>query len=418
MMTPKDFVERWAQSSLREQQGAQSHFNELCELVGHKTPTQLDPQGAFFTFEEQVEKATGGKGRADVWYRGHFAWEYKGKHKDLDAAYAQLLAYRGGLANPPLLVVCDFLEYRIYPQWPNMSGQPFVFHNADLLNRDAQNFIRWLLERPERFRELRQADLRARERLTRQLADKFAHLADLIRDNKDEDGDQIWDDMQIARFLTKLVFTLFAEDIELIQSGAHMTSVMGYLIEYAINVPEAFPGQMQELFEAMNGERAGFLARPVPYFNGGLFEDSTPGAGDGKEVLNIAEIVDAVNIIQETAEADWRKVDPTIFGTLFEGALDPAKRSQLGAHFTSEEDIRLIVEPVLLDPLNREWESMLAEAEPLLQTWLAAATPRSQQAAYDQLVILHDGMLDRLESTRVLDPACGSGNFLYVGLRA
>ena len=93
-----------------------------------------------------MEKATGGRGRADVWYKDHFAWEYKGKHIDLDAAYAQLLSYRGGLGNPPLLVVSDFLEYRIYPQWVNTSGQPFIFHNADLLNRDAQNYILWLLE--------------------------------------------------------------------------------------------------------------------------------------------------------------------------------------------------------------------------------------------------------------------------------
>ena len=122
MITPRDFVDRWAHSQLREQQAAQSHFNELCELVGYKTPTQLDPEGTFFTFEEQVTKATGGKGRADVWYKSKFAWEYKGKHRDLDDAYAQLLAYNGDLDNPPLLVVCDFLEFRIYPQWPNTSA--------------------------------------------------------------------------------------------------------------------------------------------------------------------------------------------------------------------------------------------------------------------------------------------------------
>src|SRR5688572_385944 len=118
MISPRQFVDTWGQSTLRETQGYQSHFNELCQMIGHKTPTQLDPRGEFFTFEENVEKATGGRGRADVWYKDHFACEYKGKHKDLDAAYAQVLAYRGGLGNPPLLVVCDFNEYRIYPQWP------------------------------------------------------------------------------------------------------------------------------------------------------------------------------------------------------------------------------------------------------------------------------------------------------------
>ena len=155
MITPREFVDRWAQSHLREQQAAQSHFNELCELVGHKTPAQLDPAGRYFTFEEQVTKATGGRGRADVWYKGHFAWEYKGKLKDLDAAYHQLLAYRGDLYNPPLLVVCDFLEYRIYPQWPNTSGTPFIFKNEDLLNPKILRYILWVLENPEKFLEFR-----------------------------------------------------------------------------------------------------------------------------------------------------------------------------------------------------------------------------------------------------------------------
>jgi hypothetical protein len=416
VITPKDFVERWAQSSLREQQGAQSHFNELCQLVGHKTPAQLDPTGEFFTFEEQVEKATGGRGRADVWYRGHFAWEYKGRHKDLDAAYAQLLAYRGGLDNPPLLVVCDFLEYRIYPQWPNMSGQPFVFRNDDLLSRDAQNYIRWLLESPERFQELRLADLRAREQLTRQLAEKFAHLADLMREVQGEDGQPLWDSMRIARFLTRLVFSLFAEDVDLLPSyngvGLYRAVLEG--AEFLEDLPEVF----RQLFEAMDGQRRSFYARAVPYFNGGLFVDSSPGAGDGTEVLDLSRVPGGLDILLEASDADWRKVDPTIFGTLFEGALDKSKRAQLGAHFTSEEDIRLIVEPVLMEPLNRAWDETRAEAEPLMQAFLKAETPRIQQTARERLITLHDAMMRRLESTRVLDPACGSGNFLYVSLRA
>src|SRR5262249_49935667 len=161
-----EFVERWSQSALRDQQAAQSHFNELCELVGHKTPTEMDPAGEFFTFEEQVEKATGGRGRADGWYKGHFAWEYKGKQRDLDAASAQWLASGGDVDTPPLLVVCDFLEYRIYPQWPNTSGLPFKFTNAALTRPDTFRYISWLLEAPEKFLELRQSELERREQIT------------------------------------------------------------------------------------------------------------------------------------------------------------------------------------------------------------------------------------------------------------
>ncbi len=416
MITPRDFVDRWANSQLREQQAAQSHFNELCQLVGHKTPTELDPQGTFFTFEEQVTKATGGKGRADVWYKGRFAWEYKGKHRDLDDAYAQLLAYKGDLDNPPLLVVCDFLEYRIYPQWPNTSGLPFVFKNEDLLRPDYLRFITWLLESPEQFLALRQSELERRERITLQLAEKFAHLADLMRNHTDAQGHK-WEAMRVARFLTKLVFALFAEDVGLMPTPFDQP-VFRYLVDGAKSAPGEFVEEMGRLFAAMDGQRENFVMKPTPYFNGGIFRDSREGAGDGYEVLDLTQIPDGINLLGEVSEADWRFVNPTIFGTLFEGALDISKRAQLGAHYTGESDIRLVVDPVLMQPLYREWDALRAEAEPLLQTYLNTDAPKTKQQTYDQLLALHNRMMTRLETVRVLDPACGSGNFLYMSLRA
>ncbi len=168
----------------------------------------------------------------------------------------------------------------------------------------------------------------------------------------------------------------------------------------------------------MNGERGDFLLKPVPYFNGGLFADSAPGAGDGLEVLDITQIPGALNLLRSVSEADWRSVNPTIFGTLFEGALDEGKRAQLGAHYTGENDIRLVIEPVLMTPLYRLWDEIRAEAEPLLQTYLQTDAPRPKQAAYDRLAALRNTMLAALGDIRVLDPACGSGNFLYMSLRA
>ncbi len=110
--------------------------------------------------------------------------------------------------------------------------------------------------------------------------------------------------------------------------------------------------------------------KPVPYFNGGLFAESFKGANDGTEVLDLTDeavTAGALETLEKVANADWRKVNPTIFGTLFEAALDKGKRAQLGAHYTSEEDIRLIVEPVLMSPLQREWAALQIEAEPLMQ---------------------------------------------------
>ncbi len=106
-MTPNFFISKWSKTSLTERSASQQHFLDLCELFEHPKPAEADPTGESFTFEKGAAKHGGGGGWADVWKRGFFGWEYKGKHKDLDAAYDQLLLYREALENPPLLVVCD-----------------------------------------------------------------------------------------------------------------------------------------------------------------------------------------------------------------------------------------------------------------------------------------------------------------------
>ena len=96
-LTPQAFARRWSEAALSERSSYQQHFLDLCEMLGAPKPAEADPKGEFYAFEKGVEKAGGGKGFADVWYRGHFAIEYKGKHKDLGAAYAQLLRYHDAL---------------------------------------------------------------------------------------------------------------------------------------------------------------------------------------------------------------------------------------------------------------------------------------------------------------------------------
>src|SRR5258707_4459182 len=150
---------------------------------------------------------------------------------------------------------------------------------------------------------------------------------------------------------------------------------------------------MELLFKAMDGQVRTFLMRPVPYFNGGLFRESAKGADDGTEALDLTQIPGGLDLLGKASEADWRYVNPTIFGTLFEGALDISKRAQLGAHYTSEADIRLIIEPVLMQPLYRQWDEIRGEAEPLLQTYLNAETPRAAQQAKDRLISLHKTMM-------------------------
>ena len=109
-VTPQQFVSKWSKADLSERSAYQQHFLDLCELLGQAKPADADPDGAWYTFERGVRKTTGGDGWADVWMRGHFGWEYKGKHKNLEKAYDQLLLYRESLFNPPLLIVCAALS--------------------------------------------------------------------------------------------------------------------------------------------------------------------------------------------------------------------------------------------------------------------------------------------------------------------
>ncbi len=135
-MTVPEFVAKWSGSTLTERAASQSHFNDVCRLVGHATPTEADRTGEFFTFEKGATTASGDKGWADVWYRNRFAWEYKGPRANLEAAYEQLLQYRESLENPPLLVVSDLQTIEVHTNFTNSVKRVTTFTLDDLLNPD------------------------------------------------------------------------------------------------------------------------------------------------------------------------------------------------------------------------------------------------------------------------------------------
>ena len=118
-MTPHDFIAKWRGVELKERSASQSHFNDLCALLGLADPITADKAGEWFAFEKGANKSSGGDGWADVWRRGCFAWEYKGPRKDLDKAFSQLLQYSVALGNPPLLIVSDMDRIRIHTNWTN-----------------------------------------------------------------------------------------------------------------------------------------------------------------------------------------------------------------------------------------------------------------------------------------------------------
>ena len=131
-MTPAAFIAKWCASTLKERSASQEHFLDLCRLLDEPTPAEADPNGDHYCFERGARKDSGGDGRADVWKRHHFAWEYKGKHADLDAAFAQLRQYALALENPPLLIVSDMARFRIRTNWTNSVSRTYEFTLDDL----------------------------------------------------------------------------------------------------------------------------------------------------------------------------------------------------------------------------------------------------------------------------------------------
>ncbi|MCB1921983.1 MAG: class I SAM-dependent DNA methyltransferase, partial [Candidatus Competibacteraceae bacterium] len=175
-MTPQQFVHKWRGVTLKERSASQEHFIDLCHLVNHPTPAAHDPTGERFTFERGADKQTGGQGWADVWYRGRFAWEYKGKHKDLDAAYNQILLYREALENPPLMVVSDMERILIHTNFTNTVKQVHEITLDDLLTREGMDRLRALFYKPEQFRAAQTT-----EHVTEEAARQFARLAEQLR---------------------------------------------------------------------------------------------------------------------------------------------------------------------------------------------------------------------------------------------
>lgn len=389
MMTPQEFVAKWQHASAKERSAAQEHFIDLCRLLGHPTPMEADPEGKHFAFEAGASKQRGGQGWADVWKRGYFAWEYKGQHADLDKAYDQLLQYREALQNPPLLIVSDMSTILIHTNFTNTVKQVIPLTLDYLLEPTKLEQLRQAFTNPEALRA-RQTP----EQVTQQAATEFARLADTLRKYGDPPD-------KVAHFLIRLLFCLFAEDAGLLPP--HLFST---LIERTRGKSAAFKQQLQQLFSAM---RAGgwFGVDEIRAFDGHLFDDDSTLELDGEGMHTLARI----------SRLDWSSIEPSIFGTLFERSLDPGKRSQLGAHYTSKDDILLIVEPVLMAPLRRRWVEVQAQADDLAQQRDAEDAPRKRANRQQELVNLLVGFSLELSRVRVLDAACGSGNFLYIALR-
>jgi hypothetical protein len=390
-LTPAAFAAKWKGVETTEKASAQSHFLDLCRMLGEPAPHDADPIGAFYAFEKHVAKAGGGDGFADVWKRDFFAWEYKGKHKDLKQAYVQLLNYKDGLGNPPLLVVSDLDRIEIHTNFTGLSPVTRTVTLGDLAAddpSDALQLLRDIFIAPEALRPKIEP-----AQITEKAAKHFAEIAQSLQSRGHDAED-------VAHFLDRILFCLFAED-----AGLLPKNILSRLSEASHGKSNVFTSALGELFAKMGQAGGLFGAEEIQWFNGGLFDTAEVLPLTGSEITTLLEV----------GKLNWAKIEPAIFGTLFERGLDPDQRAQLGAHYTDRDAIWGLVEPVILRPLRREYAAMQENVTKLILSGkkVTKATPRDQDPN-----AVFQAFLDRLRKVRVLDPACGSGNFLVVSLWA
>ncbi|MFH2124638.1 MAG: DNA methyltransferase [Pseudomonadota bacterium] len=393
-MTPEHFISLWKDNALSERGGAQAHFDDLCDLLGVDKPR--DPEN--YCFERGAKKAGGGDGWADVWKRGCFGWENKKPGRDLNAALGQLTDYALRLENPPLLVVCDRERIIIHTAFTGYPDQPREIRIEELTDPGTLQLLRWVFTDPEKLRPEKSTAA-----ITGEAAGQFAGLSRSMRGRVSHSiGDRIEFcpqdkiSQQVAHFLVQCLFCMFAEDEELLPG-----SVFTGILKNAGKDAAKAASRINRLFVAMRDAGGEYGDHDIAWFNGGLF----------KTVDIPALLPDDLAALHMAAGMDWRAIDPTIFGTLFERSLDPATRAPLGAHYTDTATIAKLIHPLITAPLLVEWQTAKAV--------IAAGVGKGQKtkAAKAASEAWH-GFLSRLHRFRVLDPACGSGNFLYLALTA
>ncbi len=431
-MTPAEFIAKWSDATLRERQGSQMHFLNLCALLDQPQPDDGDR----YCFERGATKAGGDDGWADVWRRGCFAWEYKGPHKDLDKAFRQLATYVSDLENPPYLVTSDMSRIIVRTNFTNTVTAVHEFTLEDLRDPAKRDLLRQVFEGADTLKPTVSP-----QELTAKAVERFAELGRRLQDRRTPDDRPLHDPRAIAHFLNQLLFCMFAEDARLLPDKLFTKTIKGVQTH-----PARAQKALAALFKGMASEdeddRFFLGVGVINWFNGGLFDGAEPLLLETPDLRLVADTAD---------EHDWSEIDPAIFGTMFEEALKATrKRAALGAHYTDRAKILKIVDPVIVWPLEAEWDAVRTDIAAAADDARAALERRQAifdeagealkagqgkgdeakrrkavtQAERDRTLALNrardrlEAFLQRLGAYRVLDPACGSGNFLYVALHA
>ncbi|HEU4775083.1 MAG TPA: DNA methyltransferase [Lysobacter sp.] len=397
------FITKWQGITASELSTSQSFLIDLCALLGVDMPHATAEQD--YMFERPITFAHGdgssSAGRIDLYRRGAFVLESKklrqGAHtrgfddamlraRSQAEAYARALPASEG--RPPFVVVVD-VGHRIelysefsrsgatYTPFPDPRSHRIAL--ADLRQPEVRDRLRRLWTDPLGLDPSRES-----ARVTREIATRLARLARSL--------EQAGHDAEaVAQFLMRCLFTMFAEDVKLLPHDSFRE-----LLTRHAEQPDIAMRMLAQLWRDMDaGGFSAVIAGNVLRFNGKLFKqpDTLP--------LDTAQLT----LLIEAARADWKHVEPAIFGTLLERALSPGERHKLGAHYTPRAYVERLVLPTVIEPLRKEW----GEAQAAAMTLAAEDKPDD---AVKELRRFHH----RLCTVRVLDPACGSGNFLYVTL--
>lgn len=406
-----EFLSRWKGNSGSERSNFQSFMRDLCTLLDlpRPDPGEGDTRENSYVFERfiaspRVDGNTDSR-YIDLYRRDCFVLEGKQTGKQLasrshqnaiNAAVAQAERYIRGLpfeevehGRPPFIVIVDVGNaIYTYSEFTRTGGNYVPFPDPrhfeirldDLHKPEIQHRLRQLWLDPDKLDPSKRA-----AKVTREVSTKLAELAKSL----ERSG---YDVERVASFLKRCLFTMFAEDVELLPGA----SFHDLLVDIKDRNPEAFPQAVKALWEIMNaGGYSERLMQTVKRFNGGLFKNIDPIP------LNAGQI----QLLIDASKADWRFVEPAIFGTLLERALDPRERHKLGAHYTPRAYVERLVMPTLIDPLREQWGDIRGAAETLLRQGKNAKALQEVQSFHYQLC-----------QTHVLDPACGSANFLYVAL--
>ncbi|MGO9664573.1 MAG: class I SAM-dependent DNA methyltransferase [Polyangia bacterium] len=416
------FISKWAAAGAAERANKDMFLAELCGVLGVETPNPAmgDPERDTYVFEREARLAhEGGEttiGRIDLYKQGCFILEAKqasgegssklGKAKRgtpawnilMKEAYGQALGYARSFDRPePFIIVCDIGHcFDLYATFDGTSNyRPFPNAQASRI------FLRDLTEHAGTLRRVFEEPLaldpsKHSMKVTREVA---AHLAALAKKLEDDGNNQ----ELVAQFLMRCLFTMFAEDVGLLPEGIFTKA----LKEQWLPHPTAFPGGVASLWRTMNegGEVFGVVGK-ILRFNGGLFASPKALALDKK----------ALALLLQAAECNWADVEPAIFGTLLERALDPKERHAFGAHFTPRAYVERLVRPTIEEPLRADWEVVQAHVRQIVVTAEHAKTAKASKDKLKEAVAVVREFHQKLCHTRVLDPACGSGNFLYVTL--